>query len=35
MIKRGVQKGDKKTVNGVRCCEWLVTMKRWNSRSGA
>lgn len=28
MIKRGVlQKGDKKTVNGVRCREWLVTMK--------
>jgi len=29
MIKRGIlQKGDKKTVNGVRCREWLVTMKR-------
>lgn len=28
MIKRGVlQKGDKKTVNGVRCRQWLVTMK--------
>jgi hypothetical protein len=28
MIRRGViQKGDKKTVNGVRCREWLVTMK--------
>jgi hypothetical protein len=28
MIKRGViQKGDKKTMNGVRCREWLVTMK--------
>jgi hypothetical protein len=28
MIKRGVlQKGDKKSVNGVRCREWLVTMK--------
>lgn len=28
MIKRGViQKGDKKTVNGVRCREWKVTMK--------
>lgn len=28
MIKRGVlQKGDKKIVNGVRCREWLVTMK--------
>jgi hypothetical protein len=28
MIKRGViQKGDKKTVNGFRCREWLVTMK--------
>lgn len=28
MIQRGVlQKGDKKTVNGVRCREWLVTMK--------
>ena len=28
MIKRGIlQKGDKKTVNGVRCREWLVTMK--------
>jgi hypothetical protein len=28
MIKRGViQKGDKKTVNGVRCREWLVTLK--------
>lgn len=28
MIKRGIiQKGDKKTVNGVRCREYLVTMK--------
>ena len=28
MIKRAIiQKGDKKTVNGVRCREWLVTMK--------
>lgn len=28
MIKRGIlQKGDKKTVNGVRCREWLVTMR--------
>lgn len=28
MIKRGIlQKGDKKTVNGVRCREWLVTIK--------
>jgi hypothetical protein len=28
MIRRGIiQKGDKKTVNGVRCQEWLVTMK--------
>ncbi len=28
MIKRGIlQEGDKKTVNGVRCREWLVTMK--------
>lgn len=28
MIKRGIiQKGDKKTVNGVRCREWTVTMK--------
>jgi hypothetical protein len=28
MLKRGIlQKGDKKTVNGVRCREWLVTMK--------
>ncbi|HTS37241.1 MAG TPA: hypothetical protein VMH04_16310 [Candidatus Solibacter sp.] len=28
MIHRGIiQKGDKKTVNGVRCREWLVTMK--------
>jgi hypothetical protein len=28
MIKRGIlQKGDKKTVNGVRCREWLVAMK--------
>jgi hypothetical protein len=28
MIKRGIlQKGDKKTVNGIRCREWLVTMK--------
>jgi hypothetical protein len=28
MIRRGViQKGDKKTVNGVSCREWLVTMK--------
>jgi hypothetical protein len=32
MIKRGIlQKGDKKTVNGVRCREWLVTMKGGNS----
>jgi len=31
MIKRGViQKGDKKTVNGVRCREWKVTMKGGN-----
>ncbi len=31
MIKRGIiQKGDKKTVNGVRCREWLVTMKGGN-----
>jgi len=28
MIRRGVlQKGDKKTVNGVRCREWNVTMR--------
>ena len=28
MIKRGVlTKGDKKTVNGVRCREWMITMK--------
>jgi hypothetical protein len=28
MIRRGIiQKGDKKIVNGVRCREWLVTMK--------
>jgi len=28
MIKRGIiQKGDKKTVNGVRCREWKVAMK--------
>jgi len=28
MIKRGIiQKGDKKIVNGVRCREWLVTIK--------
>ncbi len=28
MIKRGIlQKGDKKTVNGVRCREWHVAMK--------
>jgi len=28
MIRRGIiQKGDKKTVNGVRCREYLVTMK--------
>jgi hypothetical protein len=28
MIARGIlQKGDKKTVNGVPCREWLVTMK--------
>ncbi len=28
MIRRGViQKGDKKTVNGVRCREWMVTLK--------
>lgn len=28
MIKRGIiQKGDKKTVNGVRCREWKVTLK--------
>jgi len=28
MIKRGIlQKGDKKTVNGVRCREWLIAMK--------
>jgi hypothetical protein len=28
MIKRGIlQEGDKKTVNGVRCREWLVTLK--------
>lgn len=28
MIRRGIiQKGDKKTLNGVRCREWLVTLK--------
>jgi len=28
MIKRGIlQKGDKKTVNGVRCREWQVTLR--------
>ncbi len=28
MIQRGViQKGEKKTVNGMRCREWLVTMR--------
>jgi len=28
MLKRGIlQKGDKKTVNGVRCREWMVTIK--------
>jgi len=28
MIRRGIlQKGDTKTVNGVQCREWLVTMK--------
>jgi len=28
MLQRGIlQKGDKKTVNGVRCREWLVTIK--------
>ncbi len=28
MIRRGIiQKGDKKTVNGVRCREWLVAMR--------
>lgn len=28
MIKRGIiQKGDKKTVNGVRCREWMVAMR--------
>lgn len=28
MIRRGIiQKGDKKIVNGVRCREWLVTLK--------
>lgn len=28
MIRRGIiQKGDKKTVNGVRCREWLVTIR--------
>jgi len=28
MIKRGIiEEGDKKTVNGVRCREWRVTMK--------
>jgi hypothetical protein len=33
MIKRGVlQKGDKKTVNGVRCREWLVTLRGGPSR---
>jgi hypothetical protein len=35
MIKRGIiQKGDKKTVNGVRCREWLVTMKGGRTRTG-
>jgi hypothetical protein len=33
MIKRGIlQKGDKKTVNGVRCREWLVTLRGGPSR---
>ncbi|MFZ0146221.1 MAG: hypothetical protein WAL08_17830 [Candidatus Sulfotelmatobacter sp.] len=33
MIKRGIiEKGDKKTVNGVRCREWKVTMKGGPSR---
>jgi type II secretory pathway pseudopilin PulG len=33
MIKRGIiQKGDKKSVNGVRCREWNVTMKGGPSR---
>jgi hypothetical protein len=28
MIKRGIlEKGDKQTVNGVRCRQWLVAMK--------
>jgi hypothetical protein len=28
MIKRGIiEKGDKKTVNGVRCREWMVALK--------
>jgi hypothetical protein len=28
MIKRGIiQKGEKKTVSGIRCQDWLVTMK--------
>jgi len=28
MVRRGIlEKGDKKTVNGVRCREWLITMK--------
>jgi hypothetical protein len=32
MIRRGIiQKGDKKTVNGVRCREWLVAMKNGTS----
>jgi hypothetical protein len=31
MIRRGIiEKGDKKTVNGVRCREWLVTNEEWN-----
>jgi hypothetical protein len=33
MIQRGVlEKGDKKTVNGVRCREWLVTLRGGPSR---
>lgn len=33
MIKRGIlQKGDKKTVNGMRCREWLVTLRGGPSR---
>jgi len=33
MIQRGVlQKGDKKTVDGVRCREWLVTLRGGPSR---